>query len=126
MNRHFDRALEIDEGCSEALTGAGAAHLKLEHFDQARTYLDRAVAHEAPEVRAQAHFLLGTDLLLRGRLDEGIECFDLALGYDPSHFDARNNRGLALQNKGDFAAPCFATTRSFSVTNVTWPRCRTG
>jgi predicted O-linked N-acetylglucosamine transferase (SPINDLY family) len=98
---HFDRALEIDEGCPEALTGAGAAHLKLEHFDQARTYLDRAVAHEAPEVRAQAHFLLGTDLLLKGQLDEGIECFDLAIGYDPDHCDARSNRGLAMQNKGD-------------------------
>jgi predicted O-linked N-acetylglucosamine transferase (SPINDLY family) len=101
---HFDRALEIDELCSEALTGAGAAHLKLEHFDLARSYLDRAVAHEEPEVRAQAHFILGTDLMLRGELDEGIECFDRALGYQPGHCDAINNRGLALQNKGDLQA----------------------
>src|SRR5205814_3741236 len=49
---------------------------------------------------AEAHNNLGTVLLRKGRVDEALEQFDIALKLRPDHAETHYNRATALSCKG--------------------------
>lgn len=68
---HYHAAYEAGESPADALVGCGCACDLLGRHDDAQAYFERALALDGRH--AFAHHYRGTQLLLRGRLDEGWE-----------------------------------------------------
>ena len=93
--QRYDKALELDAGFPEALTGRGDALHLLGRLDEAVASYDAAIAMRAdiPEIFNNR----GNALRGLGRFDDALSSFDHALQLDPRRADTWYNSALALQ-----------------------------
>ncbi len=78
-----DRALELEPGNSAFLDTKGWLLFRLGRFDEADTWVSRAIAAQA-EV-SELHLHKGEIALARGRYEEAGDHFEKALTYDPKN-----------------------------------------
>ncbi|OQR96789.1 cell division cycle protein 16, partial [Thraustotheca clavata] len=77
--RHFSRTLLV--AWEATFFNLAQAYRKLKVFDVAIEYYDQAL-RLSPK-KASTHFALGFTYHLQGKLDDAIQCYHIALGYDP-------------------------------------------
>ena len=87
--------------------------LHLNRTDEAVTALETAIGLIDAEHRADAHYNLGTTLLVSDRIDEAITSLGKALHFDAAHSAALNNLGCALQFRGDAEGAAETYRRAF-------------
>ena len=85
----FDKTLLRDAKHGGALEGAGEANFKLKHYDQAKEFLDRAVA-VSPDY-PPCHYYLGLTLARLGRKEESGRELEIAAKLA----DEQNQRGTS-------------------------------
>jgi Tfp pilus assembly protein PilF len=79
----FARALEISPGSHDALFGLALAHQRAGEYQKAADHFRRCLATR-PDPGTWLN--LGRCLLHLGQLDEGYECFRLAVRSDPNRY----------------------------------------
>jgi tetratricopeptide (TPR) repeat protein len=93
----FQRYHEMVPGDFLGLAHIGSCLSAMGRFDEAESFLRRAVAGiDDP----QTHYNLALLLSLTGRIGEAISEYEKALARDPMHADARMNLGTAFARQG--------------------------
>jgi len=94
----FQKALEINPQCVEAITDMGAIHLKRKQFDQAIPLFQEAlkIKPNLPETLND----LGIAFSQKGRVDEAITCYRKAVAANSDYAVVRFNLGMALLQQG--------------------------
>lgn len=96
--KQFDRAIEIDDRCTEAYIGRSNVNLKLDNLNLAIMDISRVI--ELEPSNAQAYNRRGEIYLKSGFYDRAIEDINHALKLDPSLAVAYNNRGVVYNAQG--------------------------
>jgi tetratricopeptide (TPR) repeat protein len=94
----FERYHQMVPAEVQGLAHIGSALSALGRYTEAETFFRRALAGRDDPV---THYNLGLLMSLRGRPDEAIREYELALAGDALHVDARINLATALARKGD-------------------------
>ena len=115
--RHFRATYNLRPRNADAANGVGGCLLRLGDYEQAETWLAKAI--EIDPACASALVNMGTLMDATARFGETIAWYDRALALQPGNDDARRNRALALLTRGRFNegwreyACRFKTTRTF-------------
>jgi tetratricopeptide (TPR) repeat protein len=93
----FQRYQQLVPGDFQALGQIGNCLAALRRFDEAESYLRRALQHldDAP-----THYNLGLVMALVGRPAEAVAEYERALDRDPGHVEARSNLAAMLVRQG--------------------------
>jgi tetratricopeptide (TPR) repeat protein len=93
----FQRYQQLVPGDFQALGQIGNCLAALRRFDEAESYLRRALQHldDAP-----THYNLGLVMALVGRPAEAVTEYERALDRDASHVEARSNLAAMLVRQG--------------------------
>lgn len=93
--RAFREAVRLDPASADARYALGSALARREAFVEAATALRAAVTLAPDHLKAWAN--LGNCLLVTGRIDEAIACYDEVLRRNPGDVEVRENREVALE-----------------------------
>jgi Flp pilus assembly protein TadD len=95
---HFQKALALQPGFTDAHNNLGLALLQRGQVDEAIDHFQKALAIH-PE-NAPAHYNLGNALLRQGQLDPAAAQFQKAIKFDPAYAEAHNNLGNVRLQEG--------------------------
>jgi tetratricopeptide (TPR) repeat protein len=115
--RHFRAAYKLRPGNAEAANGIGGCLLRLGDFDQAETWIAKAIEIDPHCISALVN--MGTLMDTTSRFDKTLAYYDRALAARPDYDEALGNKAVALLARGRFAegwpayACRFKTTRTF-------------
>jgi Flp pilus assembly protein TadD len=95
---HFQTALQIKPGFTEAQNNLGTALLQKNNVDEAISHFQAALQIEPDD--ATAHNNLGDALLQKGDVNKAVAHFQTALQINPGYAEAHYNFGNALLKAG--------------------------
>lgn len=98
----FDRALQINAECTDALNNIGVVLYRQKKFDEAVAIFDEIIGREPGYIRAWYNKGVVMDRL--GRFRQAVEYYDQALKLNSSGGRIWSNRGVSLANLGDYEA----------------------
>ncbi|HIJ66638.1 MAG TPA: tetratricopeptide repeat protein [Candidatus Hydrogenedentes bacterium] len=110
---HYQEALRIRPGYSEALGNLGAAFLQEGRLGDAVPLLTRAVDMDSRFVKARHN--LGVALLSLGRIEEAVGQLTMVVAAKPDDAEAHNNLGAALGQRGDTRGAIAAYERAVAL-----------
>ena len=96
----FMLALNNAKDESMILNNIGITHLRLDDFDEAVVYLEKAI--QLNKLYSDAHLNLGNAYRKLGKMAKSIESYDRAIKIDPKLQKAHLYKSLTLKNLGNF------------------------
>ncbi|PKN28058.1 MAG: hypothetical protein CVU65_00430 [Deltaproteobacteria bacterium HGW-Deltaproteobacteria-22] len=100
--RHFELALQYDNGDPSALVGMGVVHYLEGEYRQARWFFEEAI-RQKPD-NPEAHANLGALLWTKDQLEPAMRHLKTALYLDPGNDAARWNLAMILMQRREYSA----------------------
>ena len=95
--RHYEQALKINPGYSEAINNLGTIYYAKKSYRRAIVEYKRAL--QLTPNSASIHSNLGTGYFARKRYKEAAGEYQIALSLDPDVFEHRSSQGVLLQER---------------------------
>ena len=109
----FRQVLRADAAHFPALHMLGFVRAQQGHFDDAITFLNKAVRQRPGDVTALTHYAYA--LLAMQRFEQALAAYDRVLAIDPRHFEALYNRGVVLSQLQRFAEALAALDQALAL-----------
>ncbi len=109
----FDRALQINPECTDAVNNVGVVLYRQKRYDESVAIFDEIIAKQPDYVRAW--YNKGVVMNRLGRFRQAIDYYDKALLLNPRGARIWSNRGVSLGNLGDYEAALASFDRSLAL-----------